>query len=84
MIARRYALYAQSLQLFNTFVKNIANGNFPQDTTPTIDEHSGLAQRLSKRLRVFNYTVSLGMTRSLLCYIATEALLHGSFQPGPE
>lgn len=54
--------------------------NFSGMLTFQIDDGPKLAQRLSERLEVFHYAVSLGHHRSLIYYLATDELMKSSFK----
>ena len=58
--------------------------NFSGMVTFRVEDGPAAARLLSDRLKIVHYGVSLGHSRSLLCYLGTDGLLQSSFHLTPE
>jgi len=58
--------------------------NFSGMVTFSVGNGLELARRLAESARVFSYAVSLGKTKSLIFYIASDDIVRSSYQLNPE
>lgn len=54
--------------------------NFSGMVSFSVPNGAALARKMAERVSVFSYAVSLGKTRSLVCYIPTEDIIRSSFR----
>lgn len=54
--------------------------NFSGMVSFTVRDGAALARKVAEQVSVFSYAVSLGKTRSLVCYIPTEDIIRSSFR----